>query len=140
MTLGVRIGEAAATLGVDTHVLRHWEDMGLLRPPRSSSGHRVYDEELVTRARLIQVCQRAGMSLAQIRELGAASPGQRVDLVIAKQAEIREVVDRLLLADAFLEHLLACRHPIVSECAQCTGFAAAHQGPGRPLDAARASL
>jgi hypothetical protein len=80
------------------------------------------------------------MSLAQIRELGAASPDQRVDLVIAKQAEIRDVVDRLLLADAFLEHLRACRHPIVSECEQCTEFAAAHQGSGRPLDAARASL
>jgi DNA-binding transcriptional MerR regulator len=48
-----RIGAAAAALGTEAHVLRHWEDTGLLQPPRSSSGHRSYDEEQLTRARLI---------------------------------------------------------------------------------------
>ncbi len=95
MTDGLRIGDAAAMLGLDSHVLRHWEEMGLLRPPRSSSGHRVYDDELVTRARLIRVCQRAGMSLAEIRALGTAGMARRVELVAAKRAEIQAAVEQL---------------------------------------------
>ena len=44
---GQRIGDAAATLAVATHVLRHWEDVGLLRPRRLSSGHRAYDDQTI---------------------------------------------------------------------------------------------
>lgn len=124
MADALRIGDAAAILGIDSHVLRHWEDMELLHPPRSTRGHRVYDDELVTRARLIRVCQRAGMSLAEIRALGTAGTARQVELVAAKHAEIHAAVEQLHRADEFLEHLLACRHPIVSECEQCTSFAA----------------
>ncbi len=124
MAEGLRIGDAAAMLGIDTHVLRHWEDMGLLHPPRSASGHRVYADELVTHARLIRVCQRAGMSLAEIRALGTAGTARRAELVAAKRAEIQGAVEQLHRADEFLDHLLACRHPIASECQQCSGFAA----------------
>ncbi len=123
MTDGLRIGAAAAMLGLDSHVLRHWEDMGLLHPPRSTSGHRVYDDELITRARLIRVCQRAGMALAEIRALGTAGKARRAELVAAKRAEIHGAVEQLHRADEFLEHQLACRHPVASECEQCSGFA-----------------
>lgn len=133
MAADIRIGDAAADLGVDPHVLRHWEDMGLLRPPRSSSGHRTYDDELLTRARLIQVCQRAGMSLAEIRELGTAGRKRRVALVAAKRTAIRDVVQRLRRADAFLAHQLECRHPMLSECEQCSGFAAEQNSAGRTM-------
>lgn len=125
MTGERRIGDAAAMLGIESHVLRHWEDMGLLHPPRSASGHRVYNDELLTRARLIRVCQRAGMSLAEIGALATADMPRRAELVAAKRAEIHGAVEQLHRADAFLEHLLACRHPIASECAQCSDFAAA---------------
>lgn len=39
-----RIAGAADQLGVATHVLRHWEDVGVIVPERLSSGHRVYDD------------------------------------------------------------------------------------------------
>jgi MerR family copper efflux transcriptional regulator len=38
----VAIGDLAARFGLATHVLRHWEEMGLLRPARTSAGRRRY--------------------------------------------------------------------------------------------------
>lgn len=67
----MKIADAAARAGVAPHVLRHWEDVGVLRPARSPAGHRVYDETLVALARLVLVCQRAGFSLSEIAELHA---------------------------------------------------------------------
>lgn len=38
------IGELAARFGRGTHVLRHWEDQGLLTPAERVNGRRYYDE------------------------------------------------------------------------------------------------
>jgi MerR family copper efflux transcriptional regulator len=56
----LKIGDAAAVLGIAAHVLRHWESVGLLTPPRSSSGHRVYDQQTLDKARLIKTLQGRG--------------------------------------------------------------------------------
>ena len=36
------VGELAERVGLATHVLRHWEDVGLLSPVRDGSGYRRY--------------------------------------------------------------------------------------------------
>ncbi|HWV26917.1 MAG TPA: MerR family transcriptional regulator, partial [Aeromicrobium sp.] len=42
------IGEVADRFGIATHVLRHWEDMGLLTPQRDTADRRRYvDDDLV---------------------------------------------------------------------------------------------
>ena len=66
--MAVGIGAAAELLGVADHVLRHWEDEGILRPARDSVGRRRYTEADLTLARGIRAGQAAGLSLAQIRE------------------------------------------------------------------------
>ncbi|WP_203907195.1 MerR family transcriptional regulator [Rhizocola hellebori] len=43
------IGELAQQFGLPTHVLRHWESMGLLEPSRDGIGQRRYGEADVTR-------------------------------------------------------------------------------------------
>ena len=73
---GGRIGDAAATLAVATHILRHWEDVGLLRPRRLSSGHRTYDDQTIGQARMIQICQRAGRS-PKSKNSASATAGTR---------------------------------------------------------------
>jgi DNA-binding transcriptional MerR regulator len=128
----MRIGDAAARVGVDTHVLRHWEDMGVLVPRRSETGQRVYDEEGVRRALLIRKCQRAGLTLAQIRDLGRASRPEQRSLVGAHRSRIAAAIEQLRDIDRFLEHVLSCRHPLVSECPQCSAFATT---PPASLDA-----
>ncbi|AYF78066.1 MerR family transcriptional regulator [Nocardia yunnanensis] len=120
----MRIGDAAAALGVETHVLRHWESMGLLAPPRSSSGHRSYTEEILDYARVIQKLQRTGLSLDQIRQLGRGGCEDRQAMLAQRRAEVRERIALLEATDRFLGHLAACDHPVISECPQCSDFAA----------------
>ena len=127
---GQRIGDAAATLGVAAHVLRHWEDVGLLRPGRLSSGHRAYDDQTIGQARMIQICQRAGLSLAEIKELGIGDRGDRIALIDSKRAQIAEQVSSLRLADNFLAHIAHCEHPVISECPQCSALTS----PARRVD------
>ena len=119
---GQRIGDAAAVLGVATHVLRHWEDVGLLRPGRLSSGHRAYDAQTIGQARMIQICQRAGLSLAEIGALGAGDRARRIALIEAKRAEMAEHVAQVQFADAFLAHVVSCTHELISECPECAAM------------------
>lgn len=118
-----RIGEVAALVGVPTHVLRHWEDMGVLAPVRLASGHRAYDAEMIARARLIRLCQGAGMSLATIRELYHADDRNRARMVREHSAVISDRIRQLNRVQEFLQHTLGCRHPAVSTCPECSGFA-----------------
>lgn len=128
---GRRIGDAAATLAVATHVLRHWEDVGLLRPRRLSSGHRAYDDQTIGQARMIQICQRAGLSLAEIKELGIGDRGDRIALIDSKRAQIAEQVSSLRLADKFLAHIAHCEHSVISECPQCSALTSPARRVGR---------
>lgn len=66
---GESIGEAAARFGLDTHVLRFWEDEGLLRPTRDGAGRRLFSQDDVVRVAVILRNKAAGMSLEQIRVL-----------------------------------------------------------------------
>ena len=128
---GRRIGDAVATLAVATHVLRHWEDVGLLRPRRLSSGHRAYDDQTIGQARMIQICQRAGLSLAEIKELGIGDRGDRIALIDTKRAQIAEQVSSLRLADNFLAHIAHCEHPVISECPECSALTSPARRVGR---------
>ncbi len=65
----MRIGELARRTGLRASAIRYYEDVGLLSPPRRVSGRRVYEEGAYHRLLLIQAAQRAGFSLAEIREL-----------------------------------------------------------------------
>ncbi|MER6046187.1 MerR family transcriptional regulator [Streptomyces sp. NPDC001793] len=128
----MKIGDAAAALGIEAHVLRHWESVGLLAPQRGPSGHRSYDAQVLNHARLIQILQRAGLSLDQIRQLGHSAREERLALVAARRAEARDRIALLQATDQFLEHLTACSHPIVAQCPECSGFA--KQGHARRTD------
>ncbi|WP_280362307.1 MerR family transcriptional regulator [Nocardia wallacei] len=121
---GLRIGDAAATLGIAAHVLRHWESVGLLAPPRSPSGHRTYDEQTLNQARLIRTLQRTGLSLSRIRGMAHAGHDDRIALIDAKRAEIRDRIALLRATDRFLSHILSCRHPVIAECPDCARFVA----------------
>ena len=137
MPSGVEIGDAALALGVATHVLRHWEDVGLLNPERLPSGHRIYDDQTVGEARLIQICQRAGLSLAEISDLAAANRTDRIALIETKRSRIAARIANLELADRFLAHVVTCTHPLISECPECSLVVEqAHRGRPPADDAA----
>jgi len=113
------IGELAARFGLATHVLRHWEDMGLLSPARRTAGRRVYGPVHVTRVAEIQLCKDAGFSLEQLRELfSAPDREQRRAVLTAQLAQVRERIARLVLSEKLLEHGLRCRHADYQACPQ----------------------
>jgi len=65
-----RIGEIAKELGVTAKTLRHYERMGLLRPPQRTARHyRMYDGADMRRARHLVDLRRLGLSLEEMRGL-----------------------------------------------------------------------
>jgi MerR family transcriptional regulator, copper efflux regulator len=111
------IGELAARFGLATHVLRHWEHMGLLSPAWRVAGRRVYGPAHVTRVAEILLGKEAGFSLEQLRELFAAPDrDRRREVLRAQLAQVRQRIARLTLSQTLLEHGLRCRHPDYQSC------------------------
>jgi len=111
------IGQLAARFGLATHVLRHWEDMGLLFPARRVAGRRVYGPTHVTRVAEILLGKDAGFSLEQLRELFTAPDRDRRRELLRRQlAQVRARMARLALSQTLLEHGLRCRHPDYQSC------------------------
>jgi len=113
------IGELAARYGLATHVLRHWEDVGLLSPARRVAGRRVYGPAQVTRVAEIMLGKDAGFSLEQLRELFAAPDrDRRREVLRAQLSQVRQRIARLTLSQTLLEHGLRCRHRDYQACPQ----------------------
>jgi DNA-binding transcriptional MerR regulator len=111
------IGELAARFGLATHVLRHWEDTGLLSPARRVAGRRMYGPAHVTRVAEIQIGKDAGFGLDQLRELFAAPDhDRRQEVLRAQLAQVRDRIARLELSQKLLEHGLRCRHEDYQAC------------------------
>jgi MerR family transcriptional regulator, copper efflux regulator len=111
------IGELAARFGLATHVLRHWEDVGLLSPARRVAGRRVYGPAHVTRVAEIMLGKDAGFSLEQLRELFAAPDrARRREVLRAQLTQVRQRIARLTLSQTLLEHGLRCRHLDYQSC------------------------
>lgn len=111
------IGELAARFGLATHVLRHWEDVGLLSPARRVAGRRVYGPAHVTRVAEILLGKDAGFSLEQLGELFTAPDrGRRREVLRAQLAQVRQRIARLTLSQTLLEHGLRCQHPDYQSC------------------------
>ncbi|WP_414938151.1 MerR family transcriptional regulator [Amycolatopsis sp. cmx-11-51] len=62
------VGEVARRFGLATHVLRHWESVGLLKPARAGDRRR-YDDKDLYRIAVIVRSKEAGLSLDGIREM-----------------------------------------------------------------------
>lgn len=64
------MGQLAELSGVTVRTLRHYDQTGLLRPSgRTSGGHRLYDQQNVTRLYRVLALRRLGFSLAEVGSL-----------------------------------------------------------------------
>jgi len=72
------IGEVAQRSGVATSALRFYEERGLIRSERASSGHRRYQRPVIRRVAFILFAQRIGLSLDEVGEELAKLPENRV--------------------------------------------------------------
>ncbi|MFE0347107.1 MerR family transcriptional regulator [Streptomyces griseoluteus] len=113
----IPIGALAERFGLATHVLRHWDAMGLLRPARDAAGRRRYGSADLTRVAVILRAKDAGLSLDTIRSLTAATdPATRRDIL---REEAEGLHSRIRAAQASLELIecaLGCDHEDFTQC------------------------
>ena len=64
----MRISELARRTGVTPHALRHYERIGLLKPPRTAGGYRDYPESARREVIFIAMSREIGFSLKEIAE------------------------------------------------------------------------
>lgn len=126
----MRIGDAAAALGLAAHVLRHWEDCGVVVPDRTRAGQRIYTDEHLGRCRIVIACQGVGMSLAEIRQVLHRSAAGRATVIAERIAAIRRQKVTLEAAERFLVHVTDCRHDLMTRCPDCAEYAEGTAGPG----------
>jgi len=66
----VNIGEAAHASGISARMIRYYEAIGLIEPPkRRPSGYRQYELPDIRRLRLIRIARHSGFSFANIRDI-----------------------------------------------------------------------
>ena len=115
------VGEVAAKFGLATHVLRHWEDSGLLRPDRDAAGRRRYGDADVVRIAVIVRSKDAGMSLPQIAVLLDAGAADRHRVLDAHVADLDRRMAEMARSREMTLHALGCR---AHDIAQCPNFRA----------------
>ncbi len=76
-TAALTVGEVAARSGVAVSTLHFYESAGLIHSWRNSGNQRRYAREVLRRVAVIRVAQRAGISLAGIRDALKTLPDQR---------------------------------------------------------------
>ena len=76
------IGEVAARVGVQTSTLRYYESVGLLPKVRRENGRRRYDDSIFPQITMIQLAQKSGFTIAEIKTL---QEGLQVDAALSTQ-------------------------------------------------------
>lgn len=116
------IGDTAARFGLATHVLRHWEDSGLLRPERDGADRRRYGDDDLVRIAVILRSKAAGMSLEQIAVLLDDDHGPQRHAVLQEHlAELDRRMDEMRLSRAMTVHAFECE---AHDITRCPGFRA----------------
>lgn len=117
----MRIGEVAEQAGVRTSLIRYYERIGLLPAPERVSGQRRYDASVLRRLAVIDVAQRAGLSLEEITELVHAGnqpmSDHLRDLAQRKLPEIEALIDRAQRVRGWLQTATGCGCQTIDECA-----------------------
>jgi DNA-binding transcriptional MerR regulator len=109
---GWTIGELAQRFGLPTHVLRHWESVGLLVPNRDRNGQRRYGHDDLTRVAIILISKEAGFTLGELRTLlSTGNPMDQPDLLHRHVARLDDRIAQASAAKNLIEHALSCPLP-----------------------------
>ncbi|QUW85492.1 MerR family transcriptional regulator (plasmid) [Streptomyces mirabilis] len=125
------IGAVAERFGLATHVLRHWETMGLLTPVRDTAGRRRYRTADLTRVAVILRAKEAGLSLDTIRSVAAtAEPAVRRDILRQEAAALRFRIAAARASLELIECALDCGHEDFTQCSHFRQMVADRIGIG----------
>ncbi|WP_338886132.1 MerR family transcriptional regulator [Rhodococcus sovatensis] len=124
----MKIGEVSRLLETQVHVLRYWDEIGVVSPRRTSVGHRDYSDEDLYRLRVLHACRRVGMSLSEIRLVLHRREPDRAAVIEHRLAAIRTQRAELEASERFLVHVISCTHDLLTRCDQCIVFVADRPG------------
>jgi len=119
------IGEVARRAGIRASAIRYYESVKVLTPPRRVNGRRRYDASVFDQLAIIQLAQRAGFTVSEIRTLfngfAADTPASERWQALAHQKliEVEALLRRAQAMKRLLEEgLLRCRCLTLDECAR----------------------
>lgn len=110
------VGEIAERFDMPTHVLRHWESVGLLRPARDGAGRRRYVEDDIVRIAIIRRSKDAGMSLEQIAVLLDDGSAGRHEVLHAHLDDLDRRMEEMRRSREMTAHALHCRSHDITTC------------------------
>jgi len=106
------IGEVAERTGVSVSALHFYERKNLIRAQRTSSNHRIYPRNIIRRVTVIQIAQKAGLSLAQIANALDQLPKDRAisagDWGRVSTAWRDDLTERIALLSSLRDELTGC--------------------------------
>jgi MerR family transcriptional regulator, copper efflux regulator len=113
----MQIGEVAARTGLSLRSLRHWEEVGLLRPSgRTEGGFRLYAEVDVEKILVIRRMKPLGFTLEQMSAAMRDIEALRDDATAATlRHEARERLAALLADAAARREKLVCQLAMADE-------------------------
>ncbi|MET9357020.1 MerR family transcriptional regulator [Streptomyces sp. NPDC006617] len=127
------IGALAARFGLATHVLRHWEAMGLLHPARDAGGRRRYGADDLTHVATILILKEAGLGLNTIRSLSThVDRATRHGILRPAAEELRSTIAAAQASLELIEGGLNCGYGDVTQCPNYRRLIAERVGPEVP--------
>jgi len=117
------ISALARAAGVAPSAVRYYESVGVLPEPDRLAGQRRYGPEDVRRLEMIRTAQRAGLALADIRDLLGAGDsdeqlgGRMRELAARRLPTADEQLQRAQTARRWLEAAATCTCVALDECA-----------------------
>jgi MerR family copper efflux transcriptional regulator len=116
------IGDIAGRFDLENHVLRHWEEVGLLAPARDSAGRRRYGRDDLVRVAVILRSKAAGMSLDQIAVLLDADAADRHRILQAHLDDLERRMAEMARSRSMTQHALDCRAHDIATCPRFRAF------------------
>jgi DNA-binding transcriptional MerR regulator len=111
------IGQVADHFSLPTHVLRHWESVGLLSPARVEGDRRRYTRDDLFRVASIVRAKQAGLPLRDIRAfLSAHDPAARKEVLRRNHRALEARMAALQSALDLLEAGLNCPAEDIVTC------------------------
>jgi MerR family redox-sensitive transcriptional activator SoxR len=116
------IGQVAAQAGVRASTIRYYESMGVLPQPERQAGQRRYGIEVLRRLAIIDIAQRAGFTLEEIKQLLHATGSGRAyesvrGLAQGKLPAITALIERAEAVKRWLEIAGSCECSTLDVCA-----------------------
>jgi MerR family transcriptional regulator, copper efflux regulator len=115
----MKIGELSKRTGVSVRMLRHYEELGLVRPQRTAAGYRTYGAGDIGTIKRVVLLNKAGLELRRLRHLigcELGDNGMRTQLcaplrsvLASKHAELARQISDLRKSYKMLSRLLAAQ-------------------------------